>query len=499
MNLRVLFCLLVCCFSSNLLLADTLNPNEVLAFPTAEGFGRHAKGGRGGDVYHVTNLTDSGSGSFRYGIESANGPRTIVFDVSGTISLEKKLNIRSSYMTIAGQTAPGGGITLRGKSFNIKADHVIVRYIRSRLGYVPIDKNNPTAQEQAEYLHDARVDAISVKSGSNIIIDHCSASWSVDETLSNQSDDVDLMTLQWSIISESLNNSVHEKGAHGYGGIIGAHRQSYHHNLFAHHNSRLPKITWRRHTKVDFRNNVIYNWGNNSSYDGTSSHTNWVGNYYKPGPATHKNIKSRIFQIYNNLDAPDLKSSDDLETNNKYETKFYIANNYVEGDRSVSADNWLGVDYKTGYSKDYKALVPFNYPEIKQYEPAIALNNKIDLFTIRKRFMNVLNSAGASHVRDSVDERVLTDVIQGTASNKVVNSEGKVVIGNGIIDSQEEVGGWPELDQSVSAPLDTDQDGMPDSWEDKNGLNKNDPTDRNLDKNGDGYTELEEYLNHIVS
>lgn len=201
---------------------------QQLAFPTAEGFGAYAIGGRGGDVYHVTNLNDDGEGSLRYGIENAGGPRTIVFDISGTIKLEDRLTIKNPYITIAGQTAPGDGICVRDYQFGIAADHVIVRYIRARLG-------DQAGQES---------DAISITSGHNIIIDHCSASWSVDEVLScstGDKDAIDKVTVQWCIIAEGLYNSIHAKGSHGYGSLIrgcyGA-QYSYIKNLYAHNNNR---------------------------------------------------------------------------------------------------------------------------------------------------------------------------------------------------------------------------------------------------------------------
>ena len=254
-----------------------------LAFPGAEGYGANAEGGRGGDVYQVTNTDDTGPGSLREGIDSAEGPRTILFAVSGIVELNSDLKIDKDHITIAGQTAPGDGICLKNYPLKIQADHVIVRYIRSRLG---VD-----ARQES--------DSISVINGSNIILDHCSASWSVDETLSAQSATVDLLTVQWCMVTESLTNSIHHKGKHGFGGIIGALRQSYHHNLFAHHTSRNPKVTSRRHCKVDFRNNVIYNWGFNSHYDGSVADMNWVNNYMKYGPGTKSGVRDRIFQIDN--------------------------------------------------------------------------------------------------------------------------------------------------------------------------------------------------------
>ena len=229
---------------------------QTLAFPGAEGFGKYAKGGRGGDVYHVTNLDDDGIGSFRYGVENMNGPRTIVFDVSGTIMLDSdsSIKVKDDYLTIAGQTAPGEGITIGGASFIVQSSHVIVRYVRFRLGDLGVDDD----------------DTVSIVRGSNIIFDHVTASWSIDETFSCQSDEVNLLTVQWCMITESLNYSHHEKGNHGYGGIIGSLQQTFHHNLYAHHASRSPKVTWRQHTKVDFRNNVIYNWNYNNCYDGST-------------------------------------------------------------------------------------------------------------------------------------------------------------------------------------------------------------------------------------
>ena len=423
---------------------------EHVAFPGAEGFGRFATGGRGGDVYHVTNLSDFGIGSLRYGIQTAQGPRTIVFDVSGTIMLNSSLSVDKPNITIAGQTAPGDGITLGGGCLKVSDDHLIIRYIRVRLG----DQSGGDD------------DAVSVTSGSNIILDHISASWSVDETFSNQSESVDSITVQWCMITESLRYSHHEKGAHGYGGIIGSLRQSFHNNLYAHHSSRSPKVSWRRHCKVDFRNNVIYNWGFNNCYDGATSHMNWVNNYYKAGPGTESGVRRRIFNI----------SDEDVGEYLEYETALYAEGNYIVGFPAVTADNWNGgIDYSDGATEaKNRALLAFDYPTITGQ-------------TALEAYPLVLEKAGASYVRDSIDTRIVEEVRNGT-----------VTYGNkGIIDSQNDVGGWPGLN-SLPAPLDTDQDGMPDFWEIEMGLKPNDPSDRNGDGNGDGYTNLEEYLNALV-
>jgi len=431
----------------------------MIAFPGAEGFGRFAKGGRGGDVYHVTNLNNSGKGSLRYGINKAKGPRTIVFDISGNIKLKKPLTIKKSNITIAGQTAPGDGITLSAYPLVTDADDLIIRYIRCRLG------------DESE----GKYDAIHVSSGSNIIFDHISASWSIDETFSFQSKKIDSLTVQWCMVTESLHDSYHEKGPHGYGGIIGGLRQTVHHNLYAHHSSRNPKVTGRRHCEVDFRNNVIYNWGNNSCYDGTSSYMNWVNNYYKSGPATKERVRRRIF----NLSDAEIKSEggNSPEDSYKYETSLYAKGNYIEGFPGITADNWNGgIDFSGGATEERnRALEPFDYPPINEQAAKEALPI-------------VLVSAGASLNRDAIDIRIINEVISGTTT-----------YGNrGIIDSPDDVGGLPEL-KSLSAPQDSDQDGMPDEWERENGLNPEDPEDRNHDKNQDGYTNLEEYLNGIVA
>jgi pectate lyase len=424
------------------------------AFPGAEGFGRYTLGGRGGDVYYVTNLNDAGPGSFREGIRSATGARTIVFGVSGTIALESPLIVNKPNLTIAGQTAPGGGITLRNYEFVVHADHVIVRYIRSRLG----DRGKPSASGR---------DAISINHGTNIILDHCSASWSIDETLSSQSRTVDLLTVQWCLVAESLHHSKHGKGAHGYGGILGAKRQTYHHNLFAHHMRRMPNVSFRHFIQADCRNNVMYNWGDLSCYRGSNAHANWVNNYYKPGPATLPNVRRQIFQLEDVV--PDLVPEID--------PSFYIEGNYVEGFPEISADNWAGgVDFRARTSEALnRARRPFDYPRISCERTAL------------EAYEAVLASVGASLWRDPVDERIIHDVRTGTATF------GR----NGFIDSQDEVGGWPEL-PSLKAPDDRDRDGMPDWWEEAHGLDPRNPMDRNLDRNGDGYTNLEEYINWLA-
>lgn len=435
-----------------------LSHAQRLAFPTAEGYGKYALGGRGGDVYYVTNLNDSGNGSLRYGIESANGPRTIMFQVSGNIWLSKRLTITQPNITIAGQTAPEEGITLAGNSLYINANDIIVRYIRVRPGEMG-----------------GETDAVSIIGGKNIIIDHVSASWSVDETLSCQSDKADSLTVQWCIISESLTNSVHKKGAHGYGGIIGAAHQSFHHNLYAHHSSRTPKVTGRRHCNVDFRNNVIYNWGFNNCYDGTASYLNWVNNYYKPGPATNIKVQHRIFELSDKDISPGKANSP--EDSNIYETSLYAEGNYIEGFESISENNWAGgIDFTYGASEDKnKVLTPaFNAPPIVQQNA-------------QEAFHLVIKNAGASLYRDAIDFRIIKEVLDGTFTYGQ----------KGLIDKPDDVGGFIKLKNNTVILVDSDQDGIPDEWEIKNNLNPYDESDGNK-INDEGYTMLEVFLSELA-
>lgn len=437
----------------------------VPAFPGAEGWGAYALGGRGGDVYHVTNLNDSGAGSLRYGITSAGGtsstPRTIVFDVSGTIQLASTLSITKSYITIAGQTAPGDGICVRDHYIGIKASHIIIRYIRSRLGDESLTED----------------DAISIQSGSDIIMDHISASWSVDEVFSCSTSQPSLtnVTVQWSIISEALWHSIHDKGTHSYGALIrGCYdaKYTYHHNLFAHNYSRNPRPGnydstvsdgnpyWEDPCGLlfDFRNNVMYNWGGERpGYDADLDSVcryNYVGNYAKPGyNGTAGYLYSAACTYF----------------------KAFYAGNYFDG--SYLTDDWTAVEFDTskgGWTEAqiaaYKQSVPFPTGPIQTDTALVA-------------YQRVVNHAGASlPARDSVDTRVVNDVINGTGQ---------------IIDTQGQVGGWPTLN-SLPAPTDSDQDGMPDSWETANGLNFNDAADRNGYDLDAEYTNLEVYLNSLI-
>jgi len=431
--------------------------SQALAFPGAEGFGRYTTGGRGGRVIEVTNLNDAGTGSLRAAI-IASGPRIVVFRVSGTIKLLSTLRISNGNITIAGQTAPGDGICLRDRTFRVEASNVIIRYIRSRLG-------------DSSKVED---DAFSGNGGGvniyrNIIIDHCSMSWAVDECSSFY--DNAMFTMQWCFITESFYHSVHSKGNHGYGGIWGGWNASFHHNLLAHNTSRNPRFNGSRYTfqpdseRVDFRNNVIYNWGFNSVYGGEAGNQNMVANYYKYGPGTNSgSVRYRIV------------SPDDSVGH------WYIADNYTYGNATVTADNWNGGVQGTWATaqKNRKLTEPIPF-------------DSVTTNTAEEAYELVLANGGANlPKRDTVDARIVNDVRTGTAALGGVWGAHK-----GILDSMTQVGGWPVLN-STEAPLDTDHDGMPDDWEIYKGLNPADSTDGN-DITGDGYSNVEHYLNSIVS
>jgi hypothetical protein len=438
----------------------------VVAFPGAEGAGQYTKGGRGGAVLKVTSLDDAGPGTLRAAVE-ATGPRTVVFDISGTIALKSPLRIANPFITIAGQSAPGDGVTLRDQSLIVAADEVIVRYIRSRLG----DASG------------VQGDAVTVMKGRNVILDHISASWSTDEALSLSSrfdppaNGFYDVTVQWSIISESLDHSTHEKGRHGYGTLIRAShgaRISFHHNLWAHHQARMPRPGNYKEPSldpdgplIDFRNNVFYNWGGDPN-----------ANHAKEAPYTGKgridalaagyNADLNKVVAYNFVNnaykrGPDSRSGLILCEHDQA-ARAFLDGNTVDGKAPVNQWSLVACEPPAGYRLPAPLPLAFTTPE-----PAAAA------------FTRVLAKAGASKRRDAVDARVVREVRKGNGR---------------IIDSQKAVGGWPVL-RSLAAPRDSDGDGMPDRWERKHRLDPRDPSD-GAKSSSDGYTNLERYLNALV-
>ncbi|PXY42147.1 hypothetical protein DMB65_02625 [Flavobacterium cheongpyeongense] len=444
------------------------NEKETPAFPGAEGYGKYVTGGRGGKLIYVTNLNDSGAGSLRDAINQP-GPRIVVFKVSGTIKLESELSITDN-ITIAGQTAPGGGITLRDYNVKIRGNNVIIRYLRFRMGDTFNIQN----------------DALGARFQQNIIIDHCSMSWSTDECASFYENKN--FTMQWCVISESLRNSVHDKGAHGYGGIWGGLKASFHHNLLAHHDSRNPRLgeyaarTVPLEGLLDIRNNVIYNWGLNSCYGGDAMNVNLVNNYWKPGPGTSNSTKERILSTGRNLDP----------TSPLYQIwgKFFIDGNYINGSNRATQDNWTyGV-----YNQFHGSQLPVsNADKVAMKINAPHNPGEIITHSATKAYELVLDFAGASLYRDAVDKRAVDDTRSGSAT--IMNGGNGST--NGYIDTPAAAGGWPEL-PTETAPLDTDLDGMPDAWETDKGLNPANAADGNLKTLDTEYTNIEVYINNIV-
>jgi hypothetical protein len=444
-----------------------------LAFPGAEGYGRFAVGGRGGKVLEVTNLEDYISdrndpsksepvipGSLRAAVE-ADGPRTIVFRVGGTIQLKGPLVIKNPYCTVAGQTAPGDGIALRGATFGNYGTHdTIIRYVRVRLG-----------DEVMKGL-----DGMGFASSDNCIIDHCSIAWTIDESVSSRGGKN--ITFQRNIIAEPLNMSKHPhyvgtgKG-HGFAGSISGDIGSFHHNLLANAAGRNWSLAggFEHGAKgfdgyLDIRNNVVYNWQHRTN-DGGVRMLNLVGNMYIPGPA------SKVFHLC--IVEMEHTLPDDLQ-------QYYIADNVMEGHPQYNPDNWKngGIKDPQGHAAVMKLDEPFCPSYITEQSAADA-------------YKSVMADVGCNYPKyDAVDERTIKDVLRRGFTYKGSKSGAP-----GIIDSQADVGGWPEI-KGGEPPADSDHDGMPDEWEKANKLNTKDPADGNAVGQG-GYTNLERYLNSIVA
>ena len=470
---------------------------NIPAVPGADGGGRFASGGRGGRVIYVTNLLDdypdAPEGSLRWAL-SQYGPKTVMYKVSGNIPLKAKLSIRNDGryegygqdITIAGESAPGDGICLKNWPLSIAyADNVIIRFMRFRLGD---EVDTGSAQ-----------DAFEGQTNSNLIIDHCSMSWSVDECASfyrNRN-----FTMQWCILTESLRESTHEKGTpHGYGGIWGGKDASYHHNLISRNDSRNPRFDasssyyddtrfpeseWRGN--VDFRNNVVYGWGGQNSYGGEGGHFNMVNNYYKEGP--HSNRLNRFMTAYATTEITDAKFTPAYPeihiSGNVYEP-------YTGSAASVAAntDNYEGIRWYAAGEEGMPA-VPGRISELPI--GGVTGDGHTTTYDASQAFTYVLDQAGA-WPRDKVDYRAVTDAANATSTGYAA---GAVPSKEGLIDSPSQVGGYPEY-SSQPAPEDTDGDGMPDSWESARGLDPDDPEDGPAKTLSSIYTNLEVYLHELA-
>ena len=503
------------------------------AFPGAEGHGRFVTGGRGGKIYHVTNLNDSGTGSFREAVKS--GKRIIVFDVAGVIALKSDLKIADN-ITILGQTAPSPGITLRYYTVQPGSNNII-RFIRIRRG-------------QEKNINDG-ADASWQRNKTGIIFDHCSFSWSIDEVASFY--DNNNFTMQWCTVAESLTNPGHSKGAHGYGGIWGGKLASFHHNFVAHLMNRGPRFNgarygWTGYTtnkeystyqwqntvqaeNVDFRNCVMYN-AQGTCYGGPGGgQINIVNNYYKAGPShnlkeTSQNGlkvdvstgKERGSQDRITLVTLSNSSNSDKNHPELYDmtSRYYINGNTTETTKGSKTENkdWKGVNYDKGvpslngeyYSPDAKnfygdavahtTISGKSCVKIKMDDPAPT--GQVTTHSAAEAYEKVLAYAGASLYRDEVDARYMEEAQTGTATYK-----GSITNSPGIIDKVADVKGYTETNfgtGSRPAGFDTDKDGIPDEWEKANGLNPNDASDAltySLDKKG-YYTDIEVYANSLV-
>ncbi|HEV8286034.1 MAG TPA: pectate lyase [Chitinophagaceae bacterium] len=439
-----------------------------IAFPGAEGFGKYTTGGRGGKIFIVSNLNDDGPGSFRDAVE-AKEKRIIVFAASGTIHLNSKLSIKGD-VTIAGQTTPGDGICLADNSVSLGGDNIIVRYLRFRMG----DKY----QKGGMVDGNGGDDAFGGTHRKNIIIDHCSMSWSTDEVFSVYAGDS--TTLQWNLISEPLNYSYHFEAGdkdyehHGYGAIWGGAHLSAHHNLFAHCSNRNPRFNGIRTTPeemVDYRNNVIYNWGSNNIYAGEGGNYNLINNYFRYGPSTNKTVQYRIVNP-GKWEKPPIPFG-----------KYYVNGNYVDGSTDVTKNNRLGIHMGNGGTDiDKKNSVvdnPFSA------EP-------VSTQTATEAYRVVLDNVGASFKRDTLDQRIINDVKNRTG--RFIDVQGGYPHGTAY---ELTTNAWPVLN-SLPAPKDSDADGMPDDWEKKNGLNPNDANDASIFKLDKNYTNIEVYINSLI-
>ncbi|MCI9843706.1 polysaccharide lyase family 1 protein [Flavobacterium pectinovorum] len=433
-----------------------------LAFVGAEGYGRYAIGGRGGKVVEVTNLNDDGPGSLRDAINQEIGPRTIVFNVSGNIKLESRLVANQPNITIAGQTAPGEGITISRAPIGLTGNDGIVRFLKVRIG------------------GGRTFDGMGLTGANYSIIDHCSISWTIDESFSSRG--AHHITLQRTLISEALNVAGHHKYAegkmHGYAATIGGDIGSFHHNLLAHNEGRNWSIGGGLNGdgyysgKVDIRNNVVYNWGHRAT-DGGASEVNFVNNYYKPGAST------KIFVALNAQ----------IEGVGKGKQQYYFDGNVMPGYfDEKNQDKGRKFTLSNKATADYEVFLPKPFFE-----------SFVNTQSATAAYKNVLSDIGANQpFFDKHDKRIVDETLKGTYTFK--GSKSGLA---GLIDNEQDAGGFPDFaNETRPADWDTDHDGLPNWWEKAFGLNENskvgDFSDANQDTDKDGFTQLDNYLDWLA-
>jgi hypothetical protein len=456
-----------------------------LAFPGAEGYGKYATGGRGGVVYHVTNLEDNGddtnpvAGSFRYGIKKVTGPRTIVFDVAGVIPLKSRLTCSDEYVTIAGQTAPGNGIMLRDCPFGMQSEG-ITRFLRMRLGHKELTNGVIDDSSKANGL-----DGMGMAGNDNSIMDHCSISWTIDEAFSSRN--AKSLTLQRTLISEALNVAGHPNysagTAHGYAATIGGGEMSptlkvgsYHHNLLVDCEGRNWSMsggldgTGAYDGHHDMFNNVCYNWGGRAT-DGGTHQGQFVNNYYKMGPATSQKYLLKA----------------DLEGTGSGTQSYYVKGNIRVNTNGTQTADALNTTYK--YTTSNSQVVNWTV-----FQDTVFFQSLATIESAKAAYKNVLSDVGANQpFLDNHDTRMVSETLAGTTTT-VGSRSGK----KGLVDSEEDAGceGFTGLNiysAQRSADFDTNQNGMPDWWETVKNV-----SDGNADPDGDGYTNLEDYLNWMA-
>ncbi len=479
---------------------DDLVKAPIPAFPGAEGGGMYSPGGRGGKVITVTNLNDSGPGSFREACEQG-GARIIVFNVSGIINLKTPLYVRAPYVTIAGQTAPGDGVCIAGESFQVDTHDVVIRHMRFRRGDTRAHN---------------REDSFGGNPVGNIMIDHCSAEWGLDENISfyrhmydPSEGQYETTELKLPTVNVTIQNSISAKALdtynHAFGSTLGGENNMFTRNLWASNSGRNPSIGWNG--VFNFVNNVVFNWVHRSSDGGDyTAKFNMINNYYKPGPATPKegNLSHRILK-------PEAGRS---KLDHKVYGRVYAEGNVMEGFPEISADNWAGgiqieSDPDTGEFTDYmRSKTPFEMPYVR-------ITSADDAYDF------ILKNVGATiPTRDIIDERIIEEVRTGVpyydeklapkynGDTSGLAEKSRAEDGSfkyrrlpkdsykvGIITDPMQMGGYPEY--KGTPYIDTDKDGMPDEWEITNGLDPKDPSDANGDCTGDGYTNIEKYINGI--